>query len=72
VPSVVNWKNSMMMMSASMAPPIALAEGKIALEVMLDRLRNPRFAPGHEIELENIDNFQKRVPKKLYIEFDPG
>jgi len=52
--------------------PIALAEGKIALEVMLDRLRNPRFAPGHEIELENIDNFQKRVPKKLYIEFDPG
>jgi cytochrome P450 len=52
--------------------PIAIAEGRIALEVMLDRLRNPRFAPGHAADLENIDNFQKRVPKKLYIEFDPG
>ncbi|MCR5879571.1 cytochrome P450 [Phenylobacterium sp. J367] len=50
--------------------PIALAEGRIALEVMLDRLKNPRFAPGHEEERENIDNFQKRVPKKLFIEFD--
>ncbi|MDB5425411.1 MAG: cytochrome [Phenylobacterium sp.] len=51
--------------------PIALAEGRIALEVMLDRLKNPRFAPGHEDDRENIDNFQKRVPKKLLIEFDP-
>lgn len=52
--------------------PIALAEGRIALEVMLDRLKNPRFAPGHEAERENIDNFQKRVPKKLYLEFGPA
>jgi cytochrome P450 len=52
--------------------PIALAEGRIALEVMLDRLKNPRFAPGQEANRENIDNFQKRVPKKLQIEFDPA
>ncbi|MDB5423904.1 MAG: cytochrome [Phenylobacterium sp.] len=51
--------------------PIALAEGRIALEVMLERLKNPRFAPGHEDDRENIDNFQKRVPKKLHILFDP-
>ncbi len=49
---------------------IAIAEGRIALAVMLDRLKNPRFAPGHDAERENIDNFQKRVPKQLHIEFD--
>ena len=37
---------------------------------LIERLKNPRFAPGHEEDLENIDNFQKRVPKKLFIEFD--
>jgi cytochrome P450 len=51
--------------------PIALSEGRIALELLIDRLKNPRFAPGHEKELQNIDNFQKRVPKALYLEFDP-
>ncbi|MBA2933030.1 cytochrome P450 [Sphingomonas sp. CGMCC 1.13654] len=50
--------------------PIALAEGRIALSVLLDRLKNPRFASGHEADRENIDNFQKRVPKELHIEFD--
>ena len=50
--------------------PIALAEGRIALEVIIARLKNLRFAPGHEAELENIDNFQKRVPKALHILFD--
>lgn len=51
--------------------PIALAEGRLALELMLDRLKNPRFAPGHDVERENIDSFQKRVPKKLFLQFDP-
>jgi cytochrome P450 len=51
--------------------PIALAEGRIALEVMLDRIENPRFAPGHEADRENIDNFQKRAPKELHLEFTP-
>ncbi len=50
--------------------PIALAEGRLGLEIMLDRLKNPRFAPGCEDERENIDNFQKRVPKALHILFD--
>ncbi len=50
--------------------PIALAEGRIALEVMLERLKNPRFAPGHEADRENIENFEKRAPKALHIQFD--
>jgi len=51
--------------------PIALAEGRIALEVMLDRIKNPRLTAGHEEDLKNINNFQKRAPRALYIEFDP-
>jgi cytochrome P450 len=49
--------------------PLARTEGQIALGVLLDRLENIRFAPGKN-DLDNIDHFQKRVPTKLYIEFD--
>jgi cytochrome P450 len=52
--------------------PIARLEGRLALEILLDRLKNPRLASGHDDELANIDNFQKRVPKALHIEFDPA
>jgi cytochrome P450 len=49
--------------------PLARTEGQVALGVLLDRLDNIRFAPGKN-DLDNIDHFQKRVPTKLYIEFD--
>jgi cytochrome P450 len=49
--------------------PIARLEGRVALEILLDRLTDLRFAPGQEEALENIDNFQKRVPVTLQIEF---
>ena len=52
--------------------PIARLEGRLALDILLDRLRNPRLAPGHDDELENIDNIQKRVPQALHIQFDPA
>jgi cytochrome P450 len=51
--------------------PIARLEARIALEIILERLRNIRFAPGHG-EVENIDHIQKRAPKALYLEFDPA
>jgi cytochrome P450 len=50
--------------------PIARLEGRLALDILLDRLKNPRLAPGHEDDLENIDNIQKRVPRALHIQFD--
>jgi cytochrome P450 len=52
--------------------PIALAEGKLALEVILERLKNLHLSSGHEQDHENIDNFQKRAPKRLFLEFDPA
>jgi cytochrome P450 len=52
--------------------PIARLEGRLALEILLDRLPGLRLLPGHEAELENIDNFQKRVPRALYVAFDPA
>lgn len=51
--------------------PVGMLEGRVALEVILDRLKNLRFAPGREADRENIDNFQKRVPKALHLLFDP-
>lgn len=50
--------------------PIALVEGRIAVEVLLDRLKSLRFAPGREEDRMNIDNFQKRVPRALELLFD--
>jgi cytochrome P450 len=52
--------------------PIARLEGRIALELLLSRLKNIRLAAGHDADLENIDNFQKRVPKALNLQFDPA
>jgi cytochrome P450 len=50
---------------------IARLEGRLALEILLDRLQNVRLAPGKN-DFRNIDNFQKRVAEELYIQFDPG
>jgi cytochrome P450 len=49
--------------------PLARLEGQVALDIVLDRLRNIRPAPGRN-DFANIDNFEKRVPKALYLEFD--
>jgi cytochrome P450 len=51
--------------------PLARIEGQVALSTLLDRLDDIRFAPGKN-DLDNIDHFQKRVPKHLFIEFAPG
>ena len=49
--------------------PIARLEGRLALEILLERLTDFALVEGHEDDLENIDNFQKRVPKALQMTF---
>jgi cytochrome P450 len=49
--------------------PIARLEGRIAYEILLQRLQNIRLAPGQD-EVPNIDNIQKRAPKALFLQFD--
>jgi cytochrome P450 len=51
--------------------PIARLEGRMAMEIVLDRLRNIRYAPGKN-DFANIENIQKRAPKQLFLEFDPA
>lgn len=53
-----------------MGAPLVRLEGQVALEIILDRLQNVRLAPGKN-DFANIDNFQKRVPNALYLEFNP-
>jgi cytochrome P450 len=50
--------------------PLARQEARIGMTIALDRLRNLRLAPGRN-DLANIENFQKRVPEVLHLEFDP-
>jgi cytochrome P450 len=48
--------------------PLARLEARIGLTIALERLENVRLAPGND--LANIENFQKRVPVVLNLEFD--
>ena len=49
--------------------PLARLEARIGITIALQRLRNLRLAPGRN-DFANIDNFQKRVPEVLHLEFD--
>ena len=49
--------------------PLARLEARVGMTVALQRLRNLRLAPGRN-DFTNIDNFQKRVPEALHLEFD--
>jgi hypothetical protein len=48
--------------------PIARLEGKIALEILLDRITNIAYADP-DAPIENIHNIQKRAPKELHLRF---
>jgi cytochrome P450 len=50
--------------------PVARFEAEIALARLLARLDNLQLMAGHDADLDNIDNFQKRVPKALHVTFD--
>ena len=50
--------------------PLARLEARIGLEIAIERLQSVRLAPTND--LANIDNFQKRVPVVLNLEFDPA
>jgi cytochrome P450 len=51
--------------------PVARLEGRIAMERLLDRLRNLRLA-GPASDVRHIPNLNQRAPAALQIAFDPS